>query len=97
MKLQIYLLILLFLNFNQKSNENLKYLKQTPPSTIPEKFAPGDISTSNAYEFGSIFNKEATEFYYGVAINGKEEIRYTKLVGTEWTTPKTIFKHPIWL
>lgn len=94
MKFHSYLLVLLFLNFNVTKNKNLKYLKQVPPSNTPEKFAPGLISTSNEYEFGSIFNKEGTEFYYGVSIKGKGEIRYTKLEGEEWTTPKTIFVHP---
>jgi hypothetical protein len=69
---------------------NLKYLQQKPPSTTPEKFAPDLISTEREYEFGSVFNKDATEFYYGVDTGNTSEIRYTKLVNGKWTQPKTI-------
>ncbi|GGI57479.1 hypothetical protein [Winogradskyella haliclonae] len=69
------------------------YINQKPPSTVPEVFAPGIISRENIYEFGSVFNKDATEFYYGVNNGGKEEIRFTKLVGNQWTAPKTIMPH----
>ncbi|MEO1030746.1 MAG: hypothetical protein AAFX55_05045 [Bacteroidota bacterium] len=94
MKLSSYILLILFFSISENTiDKDLKYLKQNPPSVVPEKFAPGIISTTDEYEFGSVFNKEATEFFYGVAINGKEEIRYTKLVGNNWTTPKTIFVH----
>lgn len=74
-------------------NEKLKYLKQKPPSTIPQIFAPDIISKEDEYEFGSVFNSNATEFFYGVAINGKEEIRYSKLVGDNWSKPKIILVH----
>jgi Tol biopolymer transport system component len=70
--------------------EAYKYLKQTPPSLSPEVFAPNLISTAGEYEFGSVFNKDGTEFYYGVNVNGKEQIRYCKLVGDTWTAPETI-------
>jgi len=88
-------------NSSTKSNEkpvsqtdSLKvYLGQKPPSKTPEIFAPGIISKKNEYEFGSVFNRDATEFYYGVAINGKEEIRYSKLVGNTWSEPETILIH----
>ncbi|WP_343799571.1 hypothetical protein [Gaetbulibacter jejuensis] len=73
--------------------EKLKYLDQTPPSLTPEIFAPGHISIKNESEFGSIFNKEATEFYYGANINGMAEIRYTKLEGKTWSKPKVLLSH----
>ncbi|WP_298896451.1 hypothetical protein [uncultured Psychroserpens sp.] len=94
MKVQIYIIVILLLCIGSSGvDDNLKYLKQKPPSTTPEVFAPGLISKTNEYEFGSVFNKDATEFFYGVTINGKEEIRYSKLIGTEWSSPKTIMKH----
>lgn len=74
-------------------DERLKYLKQKPPSTVPEIFAPDIISKEGEYEFGSVFNRDATEFFYGVAVNGKEEIRYSKLIGNDWSKPKTILTH----
>lgn len=94
MKFLSYLPIFLFLgSITAGYGQDATYLKQTPPSVIPEKFAPNIISTPDEYEFGSVFNKDATEFFYGVAINGKEEIRYTRLVDGTWTTPETIFWH----
>ncbi len=74
-------------------NEILKYLGQKPPNTTPEVFAPNIISKKGEYEFGSVFNKDADEFFYGVNVNGKEEIRYTKLVKNVWSQPRTILSH----
>lgn len=74
-------------------NDSLKYLGEEPPSKVPKIFAPNTISKLNEYEFGSVFNKDATEFFYAVIVNGKEEIRYSKLVGDDWSKPKTILSH----
>ena len=82
-----------FVGNPQKTNEGLKYLKQTPPSLVPEIFAPNLISKKGEYEFGSVFNKNGTEFFYAVNVNGKEQIRYSKLKGSQWTEPKTIFSN----
>ncbi len=79
---------------NPKSNQQqLKYLGQTPPTSTPKIFAPGLISKADESEFGSVFNKDATELYYGVDIKGKAEIRYAKLVGENWTEPKVLLSH----
>ncbi|MGG5487863.1 hypothetical protein [Gaetbulibacter sp. PBL-D1] len=76
---------------NPKSNQQqLIYLGQTPPTSIPKIFAPGLISKADESEFGSVFNKDATEFYFGVDVNGKAEIRYTKLEGSIWSKPKVL-------
>ncbi len=73
--------------------KNLNYLNQKPPSITPSIFAPNLISKKGEYEFGSVFNKNATEFFYGVNVNGKEEIRYSKLIGDQWSEPRTILSH----
>ncbi|RUA34230.1 MAG: hypothetical protein DSY77_06195 [Bacteroidetes bacterium] len=79
---------------NLKSNQQqLIYLGQTPPTSTPKIFAPGLISKEDESEFGSVFNKDATEFYYGVDINGKAEIRYTWLEGKTWSKPKVLLSH----
>ncbi|WP_350287352.1 ankyrin repeat domain-containing protein [uncultured Croceitalea sp.] len=65
------------------------YLGQDPPGNQPKMFAPNFISTEE-YEFGSVFNKTMNKFYYGVDVNGKAEIRYTKLVGDIWSKPETL-------
>lgn len=90
-------IILLFISLLSYSgiaqNNDLKYLNQKPPSTTPEVFAPNIISLKSEYEFGSVFNKDATAFFYGVSINGKSEIRFTELIGKSWSEPKTILSH----
>ena len=92
---KIYYLIILTMLFgcSAKVNESLKYLKQKPPSMVPEVFAPDLISSKNNQEFGSVFSKDGTEFFYGVNVNNKAEIRYAKLIGDEWTEPQTILSH----
>lgn len=69
-----------------------EYMGQSPPGLTKSMFAPNFISTEE-YEFGSIFNADGTEFYYGVDINRKPVIRYSKLVDGVWTAPKTILSH----
>jgi len=95
MKLPMYLLFLFLGLSSCKSqvDENLKYLGLKPPTTTPEVFAPGHISTTNEYEFGSVFNKDGTEFYYGVNVGGREEIRYCQLTKEGWSKPRTIMSH----
>ncbi len=58
----LYLLTPL-VGYSQKVDDTLKYLKQKPPSITPEIFAPHLISKKNEYEFGSVFNRDATEFF----------------------------------
>lgn len=95
-KFYVLLLLTLLVGCNEKVAENLKYLKQEPPSNVPEVFAPNFISKETESEFGSIFNEEATEFFYGIDINGKEEIRHSKLVGNNWSEPETILSHELY-
>ncbi|MEM6722263.1 MAG: hypothetical protein AAF611_23250 [Bacteroidota bacterium] len=90
MRLTNYFVLCLMISFVGYGQNSLKYLQQKPPSTTPEKFAPDLISTKTEYEFGSVFNKDATEFYYGVDTGNNTEIRFTKLKGNKWTAPKTI-------
>lgn len=64
-----------------------KYMGQKTPGDIPMVFAPNFISTEEQ-EFGSVFNSDATEFYFGVDVNGKNEIRYSKLIKGMWSKPE---------
>lgn len=68
------------------------YMGQKPPGVQPKLFAPNFISTEEE-EFGSIFNKAGTEFFFGVHVKGKSEIRYSKMEGNHWTKPKIILSH----
>lgn len=69
-----------------------KYMGQPKPGKTPRMFAPDFISTEE-YEFGSVFNASGNEFYYGVDVNGKPEIRYSKRNGKAWSKPETILSH----
>ena len=68
------------------------YLGQDPPGKGAKVFAPNFISTEE-YEFGSVFNAEANEFYYGVDLGGRNVIRFSKLEGNTWSKPKSILSH----
>lgn len=72
---------------------NLRYLGQDLPSNIPRIFAPGIISKQARSEFGSIFSTDGSEFFFAVDINGKAEIRYSKLDNGSWAVPITIIGH----
>ncbi|MGB5819797.1 MAG: ankyrin repeat domain-containing protein [Saonia sp.] len=69
-----------------------EYLGQKIPGLTPEVFAPNFISTEES-EFGSVFNTQGTVFYYGVDVNGKSEIRFSKLVDDRWSNPETMLSH----
>ncbi|MEN0002510.1 MAG: ankyrin repeat domain-containing protein [Bacteroidota bacterium] len=68
------------------------YMGQSLPDNTPKLFAPNVVSTEE-HEFGSVFNAAADEFYYGVDVNGRNEIRYSKRIGNNWTPPKVILSH----
>lgn len=89
----LFLLIVSLSGCESQVDENLKYLGLTPPSKTPEVFASGLISTEQEYEFGSIFNKDGTEFYYGVNVGGREEIRFCTLTEEGWSKPTVIMSH----
>ena len=82
----------LLTSFAIQSDQSPHYFHQTPPGIVPKVFAPGIISLEDEYEFGSVFNAAGTEFYYGVNVGGKEQIRYSIFVEGEWTAPKTLME-----
>ncbi|MEL7148426.1 MAG: hypothetical protein AAFO69_18780, partial [Bacteroidota bacterium] len=69
-----------------------KYIDENKPNRQPQVFAKGFISTDD-YEFGSVFNKDLTEFYFGVELGHRSEIRYSQLLDGVWTDPVTIVSH----
>jgi len=93
-KLLFFLLLVLGTSAcTTKLTENFSYLAQEQPNIIPSIFAKGLISKTNEYEFGSIFSKDGKEFFYGVDMDGRAEIRYTQFKKGEWTAPVTILSH----
>lgn len=79
-------------SIGQETTENkLLYFGQNPPSTIPQKFAPGIISKPDRYEFGCTLSKDGIEFYFGVDNEGKMEIHRTILKDSQWSIQENIF------
>src|SRR5262245_45342683 len=78
------------------SKKETTYFGETPPGKTPEIFAPDMISTKDEFEFGAIFSKDMTEFYYGVFRDGKAETRVTKLENGDWSTPKAMLIHDVY-
>ncbi len=66
-----------------------KYMGRKAPKTKPEMFVPNFISTEEQ-EFGSVFNKSGTEFYFGVDLGGRNEIRFSRIEKNQWTKPVAI-------
>ena len=100
MKTYIYLLItsvfLLFSCQSESVKNSAAYLGQTPPGTTPEIFAPGIISLSEEYEFGSVFSKDAKAFFWGVELGNRTEIRYSQLIEGQWTKARTVVKDSVY-
>ncbi|WP_298425877.1 hypothetical protein [uncultured Kordia sp.] len=92
-KYLFFSLFICFVGYAQEAAGDFKYIGQKTPSLTPEIFAPDLISKKREYEFGSVFNKSATAFYYGVATGNTSEIRFTELIANKWTIPKTILSN----
>ena len=86
-------LIICFSACTVKLTDKLSYLAQEKPTTTPKIFAKDLISKSDQSEFGSIFSKDGKEFFYGVDIDGRTEIRYVQFKKEQWTQPVTILSH----
>ncbi len=77
-------------------NRDPKYFNEIPPGTTPMVFAPGKVSTTDQFEFGAVYSKDRSEFYYGVEINGKAETRMMKFEKGSWTSPIPILIHDVY-
>lgn len=73
-----------------------KYFNEVPPGTTPVVFARGKVSRTDQFEFGAVFSKDRSEFYYGVEIGGKAETRMMKFEKGSWTSPITILVHDVY-
>ena len=68
------------------------YMGEAAPGLKPKMFAPNFISTEEQ-EFGSIFNRNGTAFYFGVDVGRRNEIRYSEMQSGRWSKPVTIISH----
>ncbi len=73
-----------------------KYFNEVPPGITPVIFAVGKVSRTDQFEFGSVFSKDHSEFYYAVETNGKAEIRSMKFKNGNWTSPTIILVHDMY-
>lgn len=69
-----------------------KYMGYRDTGNTPVILAPNFISTEEQ-EFGSVFNAAGTEFYFAVDVNGRNEIRFSRLTENRWTKPEVILSH----
>ena len=76
----------------RKLNIQGAYMGMKEPGSKAQMFAPNFISTEEQ-EFGSVFSKDGTEFYFGVDVGRRSEIRYSKMLEGQWTKPQTIVSH----
>lgn len=67
--------------------DSIDYLGQTPPGTIPEKFAPGIISVPNRYEFGISFAPDGKEIFFTTQRPGDGLMRIVKN-DSVWGSPE---------
>ena len=75
------------------AQDALSYLGQDPPGEIPEKFAPGLISLPGQYEFGAVFSEDGHEFFFGVDLGPRSEIRQVRVEDGQWGPIETIIAH----
>lgn len=77
----------------QAQQKTTRYLGQAVPTSVPELFAPGLVSTNGRTEFGSVFSKDGNTFYYAIEPNGKAEIYSIKFVNNVWSKPEVVLTH----
>lgn len=72
---------------NCSSPKELVYLDSNSPKLQKQIFAPGFITHSDRAEFGSIFSKDGSEFFYADDTDGKAKIMYTHNKSETWQKP----------
>ena len=88
MKSLIGCAVILSLTLNSCSvKKQLNYIDSDFPELSRKLFAPDFISKSDRAEFGSVFSKDAKEFYYADDTHGKAIIMYSKFVEGKWLEP----------
>jgi len=93
---EIFILSILMFGFSNKQQSDFPvlkgpYLGQKLPGKIPEKFAPGIISTKKAWEASISFSPDGKELLFTrrATISGTENrILYSKQIDGIWTEPK---------
>jgi hypothetical protein len=92
-KYSILIVLIFAASCTSIKNEKLLYIDSEKPSLTPKIFSLNFISKEDESEFGSTFSKDGTEFFFAVNVNGKSEIRYSRLEKESWIVPITILSH----
>lgn len=94
MKLSLSAIVVLSVILNLSAQQaDPKYFNQIPPGETPKVFSPGVVSLPDQFEFGAVYSKDRSEFYYGVEINGKAETRMMKYSDGQWSAPTAVLIH----
>ncbi len=75
------------------SSDKALYFASERPGLEPVVFAPAIISKKDRAEYGSVFSKDGTEFYFAIDLNKKSSIWYSKLQGESWTEPTSLLSN----
>jgi Tol biopolymer transport system component len=78
------------------TSDHPNYFNQEMLGLTPQIFAPGIISLQDENEFGSVFSQDGTEFFYGVDMDGKAEIRYCRFDGQAWSNPQVLLSDSVY-
>lgn len=67
-----------------------KYIDIEKPGIQVKLFAPQLLNADSVALYGSVFNREGSEFFYGVDLKTRSEIRGTKFIDGQWSEPTAI-------
>jgi len=90
--LLIYMMMVMSLVTPSSSFSKPVSISSTNP--VAEIFMPGIISLSDRYEFGSVFNADGSEFYFGIQHEGWTEIHMMRKIPKGWTKPIKVVGSP---
>lgn len=69
------------------------YFGQPLPTLLPERFAPGIVST-DAIELNGVFAPDLTEFFFARLIDGVQTMYHSELVDGVWSVPRPLLLFP---
>ncbi|NVK56613.1 MAG: amidohydrolase family protein [Alteromonadaceae bacterium] len=78
------------------NDDSLKYFGSRTPGAKPELLAKNLITKPDEHEFGSVFSESGEEFFFGVDLGERTEIRTSKLTAGVWSEPGAVISHPIY-
>ena len=70
------------------------YFGQPLPTVVPERFAPGVVSTDDAIELNGVFAPDLKEFFFARLIAGVQTMFHSELVDGVWTVPRELLLFP---